>query len=150
MVAASKGHESVVEILLQEGANIEAVDENGCTALMYAAMVDHESIVKLLLANNANINAIATGTFRKTAFIFAEGFRVKNLLNLAANKQRRSTALPDDVFTVLQCVICMNAPTVIALLPCKHRPYCEACFMDPRSSTLDCPICNGPLAGTFI
>ena len=47
---------SVVDLLLQHGANFEAKDENGRTALFNAALKGNTEIVKLLLEYGANKN----------------------------------------------------------------------------------------------
>merc|ERR1712212_807390 len=45
-----------VEVLLQNGADVNAKTKDGSTALMMAAGYGQKDIVKLLLQNNANIN----------------------------------------------------------------------------------------------
>ena len=46
MLAAGNGHERVVELLLQRGAEINKQDSDGWTALMYAADNGHERAVE--------------------------------------------------------------------------------------------------------
>jgi ankyrin repeat protein len=46
-----------VEFLLQCGADLNAVNNNGQSALMMACMSNHKDIVALLLANDADVNA---------------------------------------------------------------------------------------------
>jgi ankyrin repeat protein len=54
--AAANGHEVVVKLLLEKGAELEAKDSNyGQTALSWAAEKEHEAVVKLLLENNAEL-----------------------------------------------------------------------------------------------
>jgi ankyrin repeat protein len=48
--AAARGHEAVVKLLLEKGANVDTADEKSQTPLSYAAAHGHEGIVKLLLA----------------------------------------------------------------------------------------------------
>lgn len=56
-IAAERGHEGVVRVLLERNANIEAKDQYGMTALHCAANRGHHSIVRLLLEHSANIEA---------------------------------------------------------------------------------------------
>ena len=48
MQAAWKGHQAVVQLLLEGGADPEAKDINGDTALEKARMFGHDGIVRLL------------------------------------------------------------------------------------------------------
>jgi len=51
MLASSRGREDVVEMLLEAGADVNAQDDDGSTALMCAAEHGCISIVKMLLAH---------------------------------------------------------------------------------------------------
>jgi hypothetical protein len=55
--AAEKGHEAVVKLLLEKGAELEAKDKDGRTPLLWAAKNGHEAVVKLLLENGAEPEA---------------------------------------------------------------------------------------------
>ena len=60
MNAAYKGHEAVTQLLLEQGADINAKDKWRETALMKAAKSmskNSEAIIRLLLENGADINA---------------------------------------------------------------------------------------------
>lgn len=56
-LAASEGHPKVVEILLQNDANKEAVTKMGRTPMHVAVLRGNTEVVKLLLEKGANINA---------------------------------------------------------------------------------------------
>lgn len=56
-VAACRGHEAIVRLLLAKGANIEARDKYGYTPLLLAAQQGHGAIVRLLLDRGAHIEA---------------------------------------------------------------------------------------------
>ena len=47
--AAEKGHESIIELLLQKGAATDAIDKYGWTPLSWAAEKGHVSMVKLCI-----------------------------------------------------------------------------------------------------
>ena len=55
--AAKKGDTANLLALLQQGANINAADKDGQTALMLAADKNHLQAVQTLLAHGAQINA---------------------------------------------------------------------------------------------
>ncbi|EXL65836.1 hypothetical protein FOPG_17959 [Fusarium oxysporum f. sp. conglutinans race 2 54008] len=55
--AALKGHEAVVQLLLERGVDIEATDKVGQTPLLTAALKGHEAIVQLLLDHDASVRA---------------------------------------------------------------------------------------------
>lgn len=62
MVASFEGHLDIVQLLLDNGAEVNDVDSTGMTALMLAAERGHLEIVKLLLSKGANIyNKTAVG-----------------------------------------------------------------------------------------
>lgn len=52
-----KGHVELAMLLLERGANIEEVNDEGYTPLMEAAREGHEEMVALLLSQGADINA---------------------------------------------------------------------------------------------
>jgi len=55
--AARKEHESMVELLINKGANVNSVDADASTPLHLAAQSGNFDIVQLLLTNSADINA---------------------------------------------------------------------------------------------
>jgi ankyrin repeat protein len=58
LLAASRpGHESLVRLLIEKNADINAQDELCGTALQTASKAGHESLVRLLIEKGANINA---------------------------------------------------------------------------------------------
>ncbi|KAL6887036.1 hypothetical protein GGI43DRAFT_264528 [Trichoderma evansii] len=58
LIAASYyGHHAIVKLLVEKGANIEAKDSDGRTALLWAAEKGHQATVKLLVEKGADIEA---------------------------------------------------------------------------------------------
>ena len=56
MFAAQKSHLEVAQLLLDEGADPDAQDDDGRTPIMHACQEGQVSSVKLLLQYQANIN----------------------------------------------------------------------------------------------
>ncbi|KAI5713301.1 hypothetical protein M8J75_015259 [Diaphorina citri] len=83
-LASYFGHKSVVEFLLDQGVDINAVNDAGDTPLHKAAFVGREDIVCLLVSKNANIN-IVNGEGRTPRDVCKHNDEARKLL-LAAEK----------------------------------------------------------------
>lgn len=55
--AVARGHEAMVELLLERGADIEVKDQNGLTPLWWATVQGREAVVKLLLERGVDTEA---------------------------------------------------------------------------------------------
>ena len=62
---------TLFKCLLQSGANVNAIDSKGNSALTYAAGIGNFEIIKYLIENGANVNAASPDG--KTILIFAVG-----------------------------------------------------------------------------
>ena len=51
-----RGHVDVVQALIDAGAEVDALDDKNCTALIFASLIGHLSAVKTLVAHNATVN----------------------------------------------------------------------------------------------
>jgi ankyrin repeat protein len=81
MAAVVKGNTTIVQFLLLKNADVNITDENGTTALMYAAMFKNKELVILLLEGNADKKLIDNKG--KSAFeyaVFAGNEEIINLL----------------------------------------------------------------------
>ena len=97
------GHETVVRLLLENGANIEAKDENELTALRNASQRGYETVVRLLLENRANIEAksIYGITALRRAALTGHEIVVRLLLEKGANVEAKDK----DGWTALRLTI---------------------------------------------
>lgn len=86
ILAASKGHETVVRLLLDNGAKINARDVWDFTALIWASIGNHERVVRLLVEEGADLNL--KSNVGKTAWDYAVDARnegIKNALQTGRN-----------------------------------------------------------------
>jgi ankyrin repeat protein len=67
--AAKDGNRELVELLLKNGADVNAEGEFGETALGQAAENGHREVVELLLKNGADVNAKEYGIFGGATFL---------------------------------------------------------------------------------
>merc|ERR1719331_973751 len=58
MRASRYGHTEIAEVFIQAGAEVNAKDKSGRTALMYAAHKGHAAVAKVLLDAKADVNAL--------------------------------------------------------------------------------------------
>jgi len=107
IAAAANGNTETVQSLLNRGADINAKDSNGQTALMRAAYEGHLDIVQLLLEYDADINI--TDEDGWTALQYAqefEHFEISNLLKDAAFNRR--TQIQENQPTRVQTPVSTN------------------------------------------
>lgn len=91
MLASERGHQEIVRLLLEAGADVNVRPEGGPTALILAANRGHTRIVNTLLQNGADVNA--RNEFGATPLInaAARGYReiVELLLSHGADTSAR-------------------------------------------------------------
>lgn len=91
----SGGHDELVELLLNHGANIEHRDKKGCTPLILAASAGHAVTVAILLDHNADIEAQSDRTKDTALSLACSGGRqevVELLLAKGANFEHRNVS----------------------------------------------------------
>ncbi|KAM3726621.1 Ankyrin repeat and KH domain-containing protein mask [Dirofilaria immitis] len=94
-LAATGGHDSLVELLITRGADIEHKDKKGFTPIILAATGGHVNVVELLLNHGANIEAQSDRTKDTALSLACSGGRkevVELLLKRGANKEHRNVS----------------------------------------------------------
>uniref|UniRef100_H2YLD4 Uncharacterized protein n=1 Tax=Ciona savignyi TaxID=51511 RepID=H2YLD4_CIOSA len=94
-LACAGGHEDLVQLLINRGANIEHRDKKGFTPLILAATAGHVGAVQILLEANADIEAQSERTKDTPLSLACSGGRlevVELLLERTANKEHRNVS----------------------------------------------------------
>ncbi|KAH0558926.1 hypothetical protein GP486_004447 [Trichoglossum hirsutum] len=96
--AAKNGHLAVVEVLLENGADVNASNTDALTALQLAAESGHETVVQLLIRKGASIEAHPRTTRDNSSDIFVLSSSTtdrngKRALHLAAENGHEAIAL---------------------------------------------------------
>ena len=112
--AAILGDTDAVRRLLDLGLPVDAVDSQGCSALLRAAGGGHRTLVELLLARGADpLLAANTGATPLSAAVsMRQGEIVERLLGAGAGLEQR---LPGEV-TVLMVAAALGLPDLVARL----------------------------------
>lgn len=93
-IAAMHGHYQMVEILLGQGAEINAADKNGWTPLHCAAKAGHLDVVKLLSESGASPKNETNYGCAPIWFAASEGHN--NVLKYLMHKEHDTYSLMDD------------------------------------------------------
>jgi ankyrin repeat protein len=87
--AAKEGHEAVVKLLLEKGANVESEDRHdGHRPLWWAVERGHEAVVKLLLEKGADVES-EDGYYGHTPLSWAALKGHEAIMKLLLEKGRR-------------------------------------------------------------
>jgi len=85
--AAKNGHKEIAELLVENGADVSAKDEDGWTPLFYAAGGGKKEVVEILISNGADVNATDdSGKTPLDVAIAREDPKIANLLRKHGGK----------------------------------------------------------------
>ena len=102
--AATCGHTSIIELLLQRKAEVDRQNSDGITALMSAAMNNHPAIVKRLLQAGARLDLRNVGNCTALQIANSQGNTEcvsairEHLQSLAAQSRAQSWRMAPSVF----------------------------------------------------
>jgi hypothetical protein len=113
--AAAQGHEAVVKLLLEKGAEIEENDcSYGQTVLLRAAVQGHEAVVKLLLEKGAEIETM--DNYGRTALARAAQYGRETVVKLLVEKGAEIEAEDRNGQTALAWAAQYGREAVVKLL----------------------------------
>jgi len=123
ILASSGAHPQLVRKLLELGANIEDKDNNGSTALQWAASEGQLEVLEILLSHNADIKPRNNGVTRKNVMDYAVNrpALIKPLLlkaiTLSIDEQREFLyGLPDSNHQTVLIYAMMQQPSLLGEL----------------------------------
>jgi ankyrin repeat protein len=121
LLATGAGHELTVQTLLESGAEINARDSEGSTALDWAVPSGNENMVRLLLCNGANVKS--KDEYGNTAMHWATPYMalVRLLLEYGAEVDARN----DKRQTAL-CWAAQDGPVEVAELLLENKANIDA------------------------
>ncbi|KAJ7190338.1 ankyrin repeat-containing domain protein [Mycena pura] len=112
--ASARGHEIMVDLLLQKGAEVNVVGGKYSTALQAASANGHEYIVRLLLANEANVNAL-NGEYG-TALQAASANGHKDIVCILIASGAKVNAVSGEYGTALQAASAGGHKDIVSIL----------------------------------
>ena len=86
MMAAFFGHDTVIPLLLEADAQIDAQDKDGCTPLIWAIRCGREAAVRELLKGNPNLDL--KNDDGDTALYHAREKKEQSIVTLLVNHKR--------------------------------------------------------------
>ncbi len=112
MEAACDGEIQRIQEAINAGADINAQDDNGQSALIWAAYYGHKNIVKLLLKHSAHVNV--QDTYGRTALIYAVARGCKDIIELLLKHGADVTLRSESIETALDWAREMHGISVIS------------------------------------
>jgi ankyrin repeat protein len=127
--AAKGGHLGLVRFLVQNGADVKAVDNFGMTALMHAAERGHLGVVEFLLEKNPDLDKVDTTNVLTRA---AEGGHL-DLVRFLVQNGADVKAVDNFGMTALMCAAERGHLDVVKLLV-QHRADVNAVNKDGKTA----------------
>lgn len=103
-IASTHGHYQMVEVLLGQGAEINATDKNGWTPLHCAAKAGHLNVVKLLCESGASPKSETNLNYAPIWFAASENHN--DVLEYLLHKEHDTQSLMDDKRFIYNLMVC--------------------------------------------
>ena len=149
---------AITSFLLKQGANVNAVDMYGKTAMHYILKDKHYSskgltidgnivkkFIRLFIDNGADLTIKDVNG--KSVFDFCKEHEYGDyVLNYLAVVEKKKSKMKSRKFKLEDCIIC-NIPRqeIFALYPCGHARSCKSCCLKllySKTSNFRCYMCR--------
>jgi hypothetical protein len=123
-ISAHRGHEAVVRLLVEKGADVEAKNKDGWTALYWAVRYGNAAMVRLLLENGAEVDT--KDNYGRTALYRAVMEENEAVVQMLVGKGASINAKSDKGETVLYRARGNGYKAVVQLLggAALHKAAC--------------------------
>ncbi|MHC4595745.1 MAG: ankyrin repeat domain-containing protein [Planctomycetota bacterium] len=112
--AACDGHKELAELLISNGADVNAKDSWGCTPLFHAVRHAHKELAEILIANGADVNA--KDKWGCTPLPYAVGYIYKELVEILIANGADATFTNEGYSTILYAAWFGDKDTVRLLI----------------------------------
>jgi len=129
-IVAMCGHFDVAKLLVQNGADVKAVDKKKQTSLHFASSNGHVDVAKLLIQNGADVNAVTKTNWTSLHYVTRHGH--VDVAKLLIQNGSDVNAVNKDNNSVLYFASCiaMSVPMTLELL-------CVGAKIDKKAITYD-------------
>ncbi|KAK4136114.1 ankyrin, partial [Trichocladium antarcticum] len=116
--AAKDGHETIVRLLLDHGASLEARNVYGATPMWYAMSQGHLPVIQLLHENGADINSRDEAGMSGLSALVNRRYlvryaTVRQVLDMGVDIESKNN---DTGYTLLMCAVQFNNRALVQLL----------------------------------
>jgi hypothetical protein len=94
-------------------------------------------------AARSDVSAARTGVYLQNSQAAHIKVKLEAQLGDSMEHENEQASLREKVEELEDCVLCLNKPNTMCLLPCSHVCICESCAGE--SWTNPCPICRAPV-----
>ena len=120
VIAAHRGHLKILRLLREAGANIEAKNGSGATAIMWACYTGRTDCVRYLIHAGCDLN-VADQTDGSTALIFASRWGHRDSVRLLIEADADTDPTDSSGKSALQLATAFGHTAIIELLRLKRR-----------------------------
>jgi ankyrin repeat protein len=143
-LAAMYGRFTLLEMLIDRGASIDAQDDLGRTALHYAAMNSHGDMCRYLISRGCD-HTLADLEGKKGAEVAPKPLKKELIDFIISTLMQKSRGIQLSSSNVGICVFCQKAPAEFVFQPCQHVSLCGKCYAEHKPELHFCPMCRKTL-----
>lgn len=134
----------MVQLLFENGAAIDAQDDQGRTPLHYAAMNSHGEIAKYLISNNAD-HMLENNEGLKGCEVAPKPLDKELTDFVICYLLTKSHGIQLSSSNVGICVFCQQKEADFVFKPCEHVSLCAKCYEENKDKLHFCPMCRKTL-----